>query len=52
MAVGPGQGFAERRLSQIGIGAAQRPDQQSVAHRATIDEQELMIAHTAMIGRK
>ena len=36
----------------VGIGAAQRADQQPVADRAAIDEQILMIAHAAIVGRQ
>src|SRR3546814_2769535 len=35
----------------IGIGAAQRADEQPVLHRAPVDEQILMIGNPAIVGR-
>ena len=37
---------------QVAIGAAQRPDQQPVFHRAAVDEQILLVGHAAIEGRQ
>ena len=37
---------------QVGIGTTQRADEQPVLHRATVDEQILMVGDAAIVGRQ
>src|SRR3546814_1217494 len=37
---------------QVGIGAAQRADEQPVLHRTAVDEEILMVGNAAIVGRQ